>query len=110
MHASVFYLLMCGTGILTVTIAYVKGRGFVRWGAFGFFFGMMGAVCVNMLAEWNLQRYYDDLWIPGIMAIFFIAIPTTCVLLVPAIKRCPACVEVIRKDAIVCKHCGNELA
>ncbi|MDO9289499.1 MAG: zinc ribbon domain-containing protein [Thermodesulfovibrionales bacterium] len=24
-------------------------------------------------------------------------------------KRCPYCAEIIKKDAIVCKHCGREL-
>jgi len=24
-------------------------------------------------------------------------------------KRCPHCAEIIKEDAIVCKHCGREL-
>jgi hypothetical protein len=80
MHA--FWLVTFVFGIVASSIAYGKGRNSLGWFVSGMFLGPF-ALVVALLPPVQRDGMYS---------------------------RCPACREVIREDAAMCRYCHTTLA
>lgn len=77
-------------GLIPAAIANSKGHSFFWWWVFGaamFIIALPAVLLVKTDAAKLEQRQLAD----GTM------------------KRCPYCAELVKQEAIVCKHCGREL-
>lgn len=84
------YLALAITlGIVTGLIASSKGHPFFRWFLLGFFLPIIGIVAAilakNKAAETAAQVELANS------------------------RKCPFCAEVIKLEAVVCKHCGRDI-
>lgn len=102
----VFLFFMCLPVFGTIIVAKRKGRGLVKWGIFGLFFGLLGAICLDVAMQFNLEGYELSMVFASWMWVAFSIIPIATALFFPAIKYCPSCREAIREKAVACKHCG----
>jgi len=77
-------LIVVGTffGVVAAVIARQKGRSELRWFLVGFFFHII-----------------------GLIVLFLPPVPKA-----GTTKKCPACAEVIRAEAKVCRFCRREIA
>ncbi len=83
MELFIGWLVVCGLlGIIPAAIAQSKGREFLPWWIYG-----------------------TLLWIVALIHALCIApeFDTT------GMKKCPACAEWVKREALVCKHCGRDL-
>jgi hypothetical protein len=67
--------------VIAIIVASQKGRNWAFWGIASFFFPFIAIVL---------------LFLPSVLTKGFT-------------KKCPHCAEIIKHDAIVCKHCKREL-
>lgn len=87
MEYAIVWLLF---GIVCGVIAETRGLGPVKWFVIGLLIGPFGIVLVLVLPP-NEKKLEEAALEGGKFA------------------RCPYCAELIRHDAIVCKHCGREV-
>ena len=80
--SSLFSLVAIVFGVITAIVARARGRNAVGWFAAGFVLGPFGLI-VALLPP----------------------LPHEGLLI-----QCPACCEVIRDGATVCRHCGSQLS
>ncbi|MBE9233897.1 zinc ribbon domain-containing protein [Cuspidothrix issatschenkoi LEGE 03284] len=73
-------------GLIPGFIAYKKGRNFYNWWMYGHLLFIVAFPHSLLLKETE-----NSLINRGIL------------------KKCPYCAEVVKKEAKVCKHCGNQL-
>jgi hypothetical protein len=76
-------------GLFPAAIARLKGRSFVLWWMYGatlFVVALPHALLLRRAASLEKRAFSDGL------------------------KKCPYCAEMVRKEAIVCKHCGRDFA
>lgn len=78
-------------GLIPAAIAHGKGHGFLEWWLFGaalFIIALPASLLIRSNEEEierrNLQTGHH--------------------------RKCPYCAEIVRAEAIVCKHCGRELS
>ena len=79
MHA--FWLITLVFGIVASIIAYGKGRNSLGWFIAGSFLGPFALIVAFLNPVERLGMY----------------------------TRCPVCLEVIREDAMRCRHCHSQL-
>lgn len=77
-------------GLIPAAIAHGKGHGFLEWWLFGaalFIIALPASILIRRndeeIERRNLQTGHH--------------------------RKCPYCAEIVRAEAIVCKHCGHEL-
>jgi hypothetical protein len=87
MEYAIVWLLF---GIVCGVIAETRGLGPVKWFVIGLLIGPFGVVLVLVLPP-NEKKLEEAALEGGKFA------------------RCPYCAELIRHDAIICKHCGREV-
>ena len=73
-------------GLIPSFIAYKKGRNFYKWWMYGHLLLIVALPHALLLRETE-----DSLIDTGVL------------------KKCPYCAEVVKREAKVCKHCGNHL-
>ena len=77
-------------GLIPAAIAYNKGKNFFAWWLFGaalFIIALPAAILTDPEPETLEWRQLKTGWT----------------------KRCMYCAEIVKWDAIVCKHCGSEM-
>jgi hypothetical protein len=77
-------------GILPAVIAANKGRNLFLWWLYGSVFFLIALVHALLISP-DAKTQDEQLWISGL-------------------RKCPFCAEFIRTEAIVCKHCGRDVA
>lgn len=80
-------------GHFTGKIAHGKGRDYSSFFLLGFFFGLIGLLIALLMGEKTVQK----------VEVINNNIPYE------ELKKCKFCAEEIKKDAIFCKHCKNNL-
>lgn len=86
----VFLALTFVMGIIASSIASAKGRSSANWFFIGFLFGPIGVLAAAVASK-DLQAIAERGVEQGVN------------------RKCPFCAEVIKSEAIVCKHCGREV-
>jgi hypothetical protein len=76
----VYVVIALVFGVVAAVIANDKGRNLLGWFLAGFFLGPFG-LAVSLLPARPLRGKYAE---------------------------CPACLEVVRYDATVCRYCGTQ--
>ena len=77
-------LVVIGCPAACAVIASKKGRSALLWFILGIIFNFVGLIVIACLG--NVEKAGRDM------------------------KKCPYCAELVKKDAIVCKHCGKDIA
>lgn len=77
-------------GVITALVAKNRGREPAPWFFIGFFLGPLGLALLFGI-EKNQKRLDESSIDRG------------------AMKRCPFCAEIVRKDAIICRYCKQPL-
>lgn len=86
-----FLLIAIVLGLIPALIAQSKGRSFIGWWIYGvllFIIALVHSLVIrkDIKAEENELMTFDGM------------------------KKCPYCAELIKKEAIKCKHCGSDLS
>lgn len=87
MDVFIVYSFCCG--LVTAVIANNKGRGGFTWFLVGFVLGLLGIITSIVISKDDVvlsEKAISD----GIS------------------KKCIFCAELIKSDAVLCKHCGKE--
>ena len=77
-------------GIIPAAIAQSKGRNFFLWWLYGWALFIIALVHAILLKP--DQKYADQRALGG-----------------GGMKKCPACAEIIRSEATVCRYCGRDV-
>jgi|GEM_PF-2209457 hypothetical protein len=83
---TLFIFLLWLVGLIPGIISYKKGRNFFNWWMYGHLLFIVALPHALLLRETE-----DSLINKGIL------------------KKCSYCAEAVKKEAKVCKHCGNQL-
>ena len=85
-----FLVIAILLGLIPAAIAKSKGRSFGLWWLYGFLIFIVALPHALMMRP-NIQGLDEQAKINGF-------------------RKCPHCAEFVRPDAIVCKHCGRDIA
>ncbi|MEF3696432.1 zinc ribbon domain-containing protein [Desulfolutivibrio sp.] len=78
-----FLVLWIGCGIAAAVVASNKGMNTAGWFVLGFFFGPIALIVALVLPKAGAGA---------------------------GEKKCPYCAEYVKREAIICKHCGRNIA
>lgn len=89
----------------------MRGREFGKWCFGTVFLNYVGEVYIEMIGGGSKLNW--EIFVAAAAFIILLALPS----LLPAaeapatgtIKRCPLCAEDVKVEAVVCKHCGNDI-
>lgn len=84
----IFLWIMCG--VLTGVIASNKGRSVGLWALYGFALGPL-AVIHAFASHTNTTQVEADAVAAG------------------TLRKCPFCAELVKREALICRHCRSEL-
>ncbi len=70
-------------------IAEQKNRAFFPWAIYGFFFFFLAIIHIAVIGD----KAYEDRQLEGM-----------------GYKKCPACAEMVKSEAVFCKHCRTSLS
>lgn len=88
------FWIVCG--IFSAILASSKGRGGCGWFVIGTLFGPLGFLLVAFMPA--LPKDEEEA-----------TIETQAIEQPSDERKCPFCAEMIKKEAIVCKHCGRDV-
>ncbi|QMR48140.1 zinc ribbon domain-containing protein (plasmid) [Citrobacter freundii] len=77
-------------GLIPALIAHSKGRSFIAWWVYGALLFIVAFVH-SLVIKKNIAAEEKDL------------------IENDGMKKCPFCAELIKREAIKCKHCGSDL-
>lgn len=80
----------CITGAVSAKIAQRKGRHIVAWFFVGLIFSLLGILLIAVMQP-NTEAVEQEALSSGSM------------------KRCPHCAELVRREAVKCRFCGEAL-
>ncbi|ALB49948.1 zinc ribbon domain-containing protein [Cronobacter sakazakii] len=84
------FLVAAVLGIIPALIAHSKGRSFIAWWFYGFvlfIIALVHSIVIKKDTKVIEQEMIDD-----------------------GMKKCPFCAELVRQEAIKCKHCGSDIS
>ncbi|HDI3023510.1 TPA: zinc ribbon domain-containing protein [Cronobacter turicensis] len=77
-------------GVIPALIAHSKGRSFIAWWFYGFLLfivALVHSLVIKKDPEYAEREMIDD-----------------------GMKKCPLCAEMVRKEAVKCRHCGSDIS
>lgn len=84
-----FLLVAIVIGLIPALIAQSKGRSFFAWWVYGallFIIALVHSILIKKDPHFEEKTMLDD-----------------------GMKKCPFCAELIKSEAVKCKHCGSDL-
>ncbi|WP_105625277.1 zinc ribbon domain-containing protein [Cronobacter sakazakii] len=84
------FLVAAVLGIIPALIAHSKGRSFIAWWFYGFLLfiiALVHSIVIKKDTKVIEQEMIDD-----------------------GMKKCPFCAELVRQEAIKCKHCVSDIS
>ncbi|WP_318386400.1 zinc ribbon domain-containing protein [Enterobacter sp.] len=85
-----FFLVAIVLGIIPALIAQSKGRSFIGWWIYGFLLFIV-ALVHSLIIKKDSKTFEKEMIDDGM-------------------RKCPFCAEMVRNEAIKCKHCGSDIS
>ena len=102
---------------LAAKLAKEKGYSTGAWGAYGFFFGILGLIAaaglpsvVQVAKSLEAPRQEQLKECPRCEALIGVEAPVCEHCGEEQLKRCPMCAELIKREARVCRYCGRQFS